>query len=80
MLDGLREQIHGWLDAEPGLSAQEVLLRLTGLAPDRFKAMQLRTVQKGGQGLAGPICAGDHPDRRRHADDHPVCNDNLHDR
>jgi hypothetical protein len=46
MLDGLREQIHGWLDAEPGLSAQEVLLRLTGLAPDRFKAMQLRTVQR----------------------------------
>jgi hypothetical protein len=46
MLDALREQIHGWLKAEPGLSAQEVLLRLTALAPDRFKDAQLRTVQR----------------------------------
>jgi hypothetical protein len=46
MLDALRERIHGWLEAEPGLSAYEVLSRLTALAPDRFKDGQLRTVQR----------------------------------
>ena len=46
MLDALRERIHGWLEAEPGLSAHEVLSRLTALAPDRFKDGQLRTVQR----------------------------------
>jgi hypothetical protein len=44
VLDALREQIHGWLAAQPGLSAQMVLSRLTALAPDRFKDTQLRTV------------------------------------
>ena len=46
MLDAVREQIHGWLDAEPGLSAKAVLARLRGLAPERFQDTQLRTVQR----------------------------------
>jgi hypothetical protein len=46
MLDALRERIHGWLEAEPGLSSYDVLSRLTALAPDRFKDGQLRTVQR----------------------------------
>jgi hypothetical protein len=44
--DPLRERIHGWLEAEPGLSGQAVLARLTALAPARFKDTQLRTVQR----------------------------------
>jgi hypothetical protein len=46
MLDGLWEEMHGWLAAEPGLSAQAVLSRLRVLTPDRFKATHLRTVQR----------------------------------
>ena len=46
MLDGLQEEIHGWLAAEPGLSGQAVLSRLQVLAPDQFEATQLRTVQR----------------------------------
>ena len=36
---------HGWLEAEPGLSAQQALSRLTALAPDRFKEIQQGTAQ-----------------------------------
>jgi len=46
MLEALQEEIHGWLSAEPGLSAQAVLSRLRVLAPDRFQDAQLRTVQR----------------------------------
>lgn len=46
MLDAVRAEIHGWLDAEPGLSAKAVLARLRGLAPERFQDTQLRTVQR----------------------------------
>jgi hypothetical protein len=46
MIDPLRERIHGWLEAEPGFSAQAVLARLTAVAPARFKDTQLRTVQR----------------------------------
>jgi hypothetical protein len=46
MIDPLRERIHGWLEAEPGLSGQAVLARLTAMAPARFKDTQLRTVQR----------------------------------
>jgi len=46
MLDAVRDEIHGWLDAEPGLSAKAVLARLRGLAPERFQDTQLRTVQR----------------------------------
>jgi hypothetical protein len=46
MLDAVREEINGWLDAEPGLSAKAVLARLRGLAPERFQDTQLRTVQR----------------------------------
>jgi hypothetical protein len=41
----VREEINGWLDAEPGLSAKAVLARLRGLARERFQDTQLRTVQ-----------------------------------
>ena len=46
MLDTVREEIHGWLEAAPGLSGKEVLARLRILAPERFAATQLRTVQR----------------------------------
>jgi hypothetical protein len=46
MLDAVREEIHGWLEVEPGLSAKDVLARLRGQIPERFKATQLRTVQR----------------------------------
>jgi hypothetical protein len=46
MLDAVRDQIHGWLEAEPGLSAKDVLERLQALAPERFEVTQLRTVQR----------------------------------
>ena len=46
MLDAVLEEMHGWLDAEPGLSAKAVLARLRGLAPERFQDTQLRTVQR----------------------------------
>jgi hypothetical protein len=46
MLDAVRDEIHGWLDAEPGLSAKAVLARLRGLAPERFQDTQLRKVQR----------------------------------
>jgi len=46
MLDAVRAEIHGWLDAEPGLSAKAVLARLRGLAPERFQDTQVRTVQR----------------------------------
>jgi hypothetical protein len=46
MLDAVREEIHGWLDAEPGLAAKDVLARLRALAPARFQDTQLRTVQR----------------------------------
>jgi hypothetical protein len=42
----VREEIHGWLDAEPGLSAKAVLARVRGLPPERFQDTQLRIVQR----------------------------------
>jgi hypothetical protein len=46
MLDAVLDEMHGWLDAEPGLSAKAVLVRLRRLAPERFQVTQLRTVQR----------------------------------
>ena len=46
MLDAVLDEMHGWLDAEPGLSAKAVLVRLRRLAPERFQDTQLRTVQR----------------------------------
>jgi hypothetical protein len=46
MLDAVLDEMHGWLDAEPGLSAKAVLVRLRRLAPERFQGTQLRTVQR----------------------------------
>lgn len=46
MLDAVRDELHSWLDAEPGLSAKDVLARLRALAPEGFQDTQLRTVQR----------------------------------
>ena len=46
MLDAVRDEIHGWLEVEPELSAKDVLARLRALAPERFQGTQLRTVQR----------------------------------
>ena len=46
MMDAFADQVRAWLEAQPALSAQEVLARLTAEAPDRFSALQLRTVQR----------------------------------
>ena len=46
MLDAVRDQLLAWLEAQPALSAVDVLERLRGLHPDRFNADHLRTVQR----------------------------------
>jgi hypothetical protein len=46
MLDPVRDEFHGWLEVEPGLSAKDVLARLQAQAPERFQDTQLRTVQR----------------------------------
>jgi hypothetical protein len=46
MVDEQEAQICAWLDAEPHLSAQVVLLRLIDAAPDQFNERQLRIVQR----------------------------------
>jgi hypothetical protein len=46
MLDPLRDGIEAWLRAEPALSAPAVLARLREIAPERFEAKHLRTVQR----------------------------------
>jgi hypothetical protein len=46
MVDEQEAQIRAWLDAEPHLSAQVVLLRLIDAAPDQFDERQLRTIQR----------------------------------
>ena len=46
MLDDYEAQVRAWLDAEPALSAQAVLVRLVDVAPDRFAEKHLRTVQR----------------------------------
>jgi hypothetical protein len=45
-LDPHRSEIAGWLDAEPAITAVEVLARLTTRYPDRFTAKHLRSTQK----------------------------------
>lgn len=46
MLDSVLDQIHAWLDAEPAISALEVLGRLRAADPERFTDKHLRTVQR----------------------------------
>ena len=46
MLDAVRDDVHGWLDVEPGLSAKEVLAPLQAQAPECFQDSHLRTVQR----------------------------------
>ena len=46
MLDAHAARIQVWLELDPALSADMVLRRLIELAPDRFTAKQLRTVQR----------------------------------
>ena len=46
MLDAVRDQLLGWLEAQPALTAVAALERLRGLHPDRFTADHLRTVQR----------------------------------
>ena len=45
-LDPHRSEIDAWLDAEPAITAVEVLARLTTRYPDRFTAKHLRSTQK----------------------------------
>ncbi|MBV9512730.1 MAG: hypothetical protein JO280_01615 [Mycobacteriaceae bacterium] len=46
MLDDHEAQLRAWLDAEPALSAQAILIRLMDAVPGRFSEKQLRTVQR----------------------------------
>lgn len=46
MLDDLHERIRVWLADEPGITAIEILGRLTAMHPDRFTGKQARTVQR----------------------------------
>ena len=45
-LDPHRSEIDAGLDAEPAITAVEVLARLTTRYPDRFTAKHLRSTQK----------------------------------
>lgn len=73
MLDAVREEVNGWLDDEPGLSAKAVLARLRGLAPRRLQDTKLRTVQRAVKGVARPLGARDHPGRHGDAHGRPAC-------
>jgi hypothetical protein len=46
MLDAHRGEIDVWLDAEPAITAVEVLARLRARHPDRFTEKHLRTAQR----------------------------------
>jgi hypothetical protein len=46
MLDGVRERIIAWLDAQPALTAVAVLERLREIDPARFRPEHVRTVQR----------------------------------
>lgn len=46
MLDGVQAEIRTWLDADPTISALEVLTRLKANDPERFTDRHLRTVQR----------------------------------
>jgi hypothetical protein len=46
MLDPHRIEIDGWLDADPAMTAVDVLKRLKALHPDRFTDNHLRTTQR----------------------------------
>lgn len=46
MLDPHRDEINGWLDAAPTITAVDVLARLKALHPDRFTDNHLRTAQR----------------------------------
>lgn len=46
MLDSLRVEIDGWLDAEPAITAIDVLARLKARHPDRFTDNRLRTTRR----------------------------------
>jgi hypothetical protein len=46
MLDAYAEQIQAWLEADPALSGEAILGRLIELAPGRFEAKHVRTVQR----------------------------------
>ena len=45
-LDPHRSEIDAWLDAEPAITAVEVLARLRTRYPDRFTAKHLRSTQQ----------------------------------
>lgn len=46
MLDPHRDEINAWLDAEPAITAVDVLARLKAGYPDRFTDTHLRTTQR----------------------------------
>jgi hypothetical protein len=46
MLEPHREEVAGWLDAEPTITAVEVLAKLKRRYPDRFGEKHLRTIQR----------------------------------
>lgn len=46
ILDPYRDQVHGWLEAEPALTGLDVLSRLIDLAPETFARKHLRTTQR----------------------------------
>jgi hypothetical protein len=46
MLDPHRVEIEGWLDAEPMITAVDVLTRLKARYPDSFTENHLRTAQR----------------------------------
>lgn len=46
MLDPHRADIEGWLDAQPEMTAADVLARLKASHPGRFTATHLRTTQR----------------------------------
>lgn len=51
MLDAYEPQVHDWLKLEPGVTAVDVLRRLTDVAPaGTFTAKHLRTVQRSLEG------------------------------
>jgi hypothetical protein len=46
MLDAMEDQIRAWLEANPALSAKEILRRLEAGYPAQFSGKHLRTVQR----------------------------------
>jgi hypothetical protein len=55
LLDDYEGQVRAWLDAEPALSAQAILIRLIDAVPGRFNEKHLRTVQRAVRTWRGAI-------------------------